>query len=157
MTRPFARVALSALLATGVGLVVGAPALASAPAEHAATAPAKKKKPTVKVAKTDLGKVLVTTKGNTLYAFDPDGTDTDASKCVDACADVWPAYTAKKKPKAGKGLDQSLIATGDGGQVAYNSHLLYEFSGDTEAGQTNGQGVGGVWHAVDADGEPITS
>jgi predicted lipoprotein with Yx(FWY)xxD motif len=158
MTRSFARVALSALFAAGVGLAVGAPAFASAPSEHAASATAaKKKKPTIKVVKTDLGKILVTTKGNTLYAFDPDGTDTVSPKCIDACADAWPAYAPSKKPKVGKGLKQSLAGIGGGGQAVYNSHLLYEFSGDTAAGETNGQGVGGVWHVVGANGEPITS
>jgi predicted lipoprotein with Yx(FWY)xxD motif len=140
----------------GVGLAIEAPATAAAKDDAVATAPAKKKKkPTVKVAKTDLGKILVTTKGETLYVFDPDGTDTVASKCVDSCADAWPAYTSSKKPKAGKGLDQSLIGIGGGGQVVYDSHFLYRFSGDTEPGDTTGQGVGGIWHVVGADGQPI--
>ncbi len=158
MTRPFARAALSALLTMGVGLAIEAPAFAGASKDAASSAPAqknKKKKPTIKVATTDLGKILVTTKGNTLYVFDPDGTDTVASKCVDSCADAWPAYTAKKKPKAGKGLDQSLIGIGGGGQVVYNSQFLYRFSGDTAPGDTTGQGVGGIWHVVGADGQPI--
>jgi predicted lipoprotein with Yx(FWY)xxD motif len=150
MTRPFARVALSALLAAGVGLAVASPAPASAPD--------KTKKPTIKVAKTELGRILVTTNGRTLYAFDPDGTDTVSSQCIDACADAWPAYTSpKKKVKAGKGLKQAEIGIGGGAQVVYNDHLLYRFSGDTAAGDTNGQGIGGVWHVVGADGEPITS
>jgi len=160
MTRTLARVALSAVLTTGVGLAVGAPASASSSSEQAVSAPEgkkkKAKKPTIKVAKTDLGKILVTTKGNTLYVFDPDGTDTVSPKCVDACADAWPAYAPSRKPKV-KGLDKSLAGVGGGGQATYNSRLLYEFSGDTAAGDTNGQDVGGVWHVVGADGEPITS
>ena len=156
MTRPFARVALSALFTMGVGLAIEAPAFAAAKGDAVTSAPAKKKKkPTVKVAKTDLGKVLVTTKGETLYVFDPDGTDTVAPKCVDSCADAWPTYTSSKKPKAGKSLDQSLIGIGGGGQVVYNSHFLYRFSGDTAPGDTAGQGVGGIWHVVGADGQPI--
>ena len=159
MTRPFTRVALSALLIAGVGLAVEAPAMAAGRDESAAAAPAqkknKKKKPTIKVATTDLGKILVTTTGMTLYIFDPDGTDTVAPKCVDSCAQAWPAYTAKKKPKAGKGLEQSLIGIGGGCQVTYNSRLLYLFSGDSAPGDTTGQGVGGVWHVVGANGEPI--
>jgi len=163
MSRTFiARVSLVAILATGGGLLLEtAVASAGAPARHTVNAPAKpqkkKKKPvTVKLATTSLGKVLVTTKGFTLYAFDPDGTDTVSPKCIDACAGVWPAYVATKKTKGvGKGLDKSLLGIGGGGQVVYNDHLLYRFSGDTAAGQTNGNGVGGVWHAVDADGSPL--
>jgi predicted lipoprotein with Yx(FWY)xxD motif len=116
----------------------------------------KKKVVVVKVASTPLGDILVNAKGFTLYAFDPDGTDTAASQCTDACADVWPALIGKKKQKVGKGLDQSLFGIGGGGQVAYNDHLLYLFANDTAAGQTNGQGVGGVWHVVGTDGNPIT-
>jgi predicted lipoprotein with Yx(FWY)xxD motif len=117
----------------------------------------KKKKPvTVKIATTPLGKVLVTTKGFTLYAFDPDGTDTVAPKCVDACAGVWPAYVATKKTKGvGKGLDKSLLGIGGGGQIVYNDHLLYRFSGDSAPGQTNGQGVANIWHVVNNKGEPV--
>ena len=156
-----ARVSLVAILATGGGLALdSAAASAGTPARHAASEaakPPKKKKPvTIKVATTSLGKVIVTTKGFTLYAFDPDGTDTVSPKCIDQCAGVWPAYVATKKTKgAGKGLKTSLLGIGGGGQVVYNDHFLYRFSGDTAAGQTNGNGIGGVWHAVDATGTPL--
>jgi predicted lipoprotein with Yx(FWY)xxD motif len=164
--RPLVAVALTATLALSGSLLVGSAALASESDRHpAGAAPGrdgndkakKKKKPvTIKVATTPLGKVLVTTKGFTLYSFDPDGTDTVAPKCIDACADVWPAYVATKKTKGvGKGLDKSLLGIGGGGQVVYNDHLLYLFSGDAAAGETNGNGVGGVWHAVGSDGNPL--
>jgi predicted lipoprotein with Yx(FWY)xxD motif len=158
MTRSFARVALAALLATGVGVAVAAPAVASSSRDQATSAPdAKKKKPTLKVASSELGDIIVTTKGRALYIFEPDGTETVSPKCVDACADAWPAYAPNRKPKVGKGLDPSLAGVGGGGQATYNSRFLYEFSGDTAAGQTSGQGVGGVWYLLGADGEPITS
>jgi predicted lipoprotein with Yx(FWY)xxD motif len=160
MTETFARVALSAVLATGLGLAMIAPASASSSSDattSVADGKKKQKKPTIKTAKTDLGKILVTTKNRVLYIYDPDGTETAAAKCVDACADAWPAYAPNRKPKVGKGLDASLAGVGGGGQATYNSRLLYEFSGDTAARETSGQDVGGVWHVVGADGEPITS
>ena len=156
--RPLAGIALVAIIAMSGGLLVEAAAAADRHGrrESSATGQKKKKpKPTVKVATTDLGDTLVTTKGFTLYLFDPDGTDTVSPKCIDACAGVWPAYVAAKKPKAGKGVDKSLLGVGGGGQVVYNDHFLYRFSGDAAAGETNGQGVGGVWHAVDPDGNAI--
>jgi predicted lipoprotein with Yx(FWY)xxD motif len=147
--RSLVAVALTATLALSGSLLAG-----SAAAQDGK--PKKKKPVAVKLATTPLGKILVTTKGFTLYSFDPDGTDTAASKCVDACADVWPAYVKTKKTKGvGKGLDKSLLGVGGGGQVVYNDHLLYRFSGDAAAAETNGNGVGGVWHAVDADGNPL--
>jgi predicted lipoprotein with Yx(FWY)xxD motif len=147
--RSLVAVALSATLALSGSLLAG-------PAAAGGDKPKKKKPATVRLVNTPLGKILGTTKGFVLYSFDPDGTDTVAPKCVDACADAWPAYVATKKSKGvGKGLDKSLLGVGGGGQVVYNSHLLYLFSGDSEPRQTNGNGVGGVWHAVGADGNPL--
>jgi predicted lipoprotein with Yx(FWY)xxD motif len=156
-----ARVSLVVILAAGGGLTLEtAAASAAAPTRHVASKaakPPKKKKPvTIKLATTPLGKVIVTTKGFTLYAFDPDGTDTVSPKCIDQCAGVWPAFVATKKTAGvGKGLKKSLLGIGGGGQVVYNDHFLYRFSGDTAVGQTNGNGIGGVWHAVDGTGAPL--
>ena len=153
-----ARLLFVVLLACGMGVAADvAPAMASS--SHGATesvaAKKPKKKATVKLATTPLGKILVATDGRTLYAFQPDGTDTSASKCTGGCAGAWPPLTATGKLKAGRGLDATLLTSGAGGQVAYNGHLLYMFSGDSAAGQTNGQGVGGVWHVLGADGNEI--
>jgi len=157
--RNIARLLLVALLSAGLGVAVDATALASSPGKDPSAASAKKKKkkkPTVKVAETDLGEILVDSKGRTLYAFDPDGINIDVSNCATGCEQAWPHLTAKKL-KAGKGLDKSLLELGADNQVAYNGHLLYRYVGDTAPGDTTGQGVGGVWHVVDADGEPITT
>ena len=52
----------------------------------------------------------------------------------------------------------SMLGTGKGAdgstQVTYNGHPLYTYSGDSAAGQANGQGIGGVWFAVTATGTP---
>lgn len=155
--RMFSRLALSALLTTGFALTADvAIASASSPARHATSVPAKKKKPTVKLATTSLGKVLVSADGHTLYAFDPDAGDINASKCTGGCASVWPALKAKGKPVAGKGLKKSQLVVGESGQVAYGGHLLYNYSADTAPGATGGQGVAGIWHVVGADGKTIT-
>ena len=157
-SRKIVRLLLVALVTAGLGLAAEATALASTTAKSATAAPAKKKKkPTVKLADSSFGKILVDSKGNTLYAFDPDGTNIDASACTGGCAGAWPPLTSKKKPKAGKGLDKTKLEVGVNNQVAYNSHLLYRYGGDSAPGDTSGQGVGGVWHVVGTDGEPITS
>jgi predicted lipoprotein with Yx(FWY)xxD motif len=152
-TRLLAAGVLAATL--GIGTAVTAGASDAGHADQAVTAKKAKKKPTVKVASTGMGDVLVAANGHTLYAYDPDGTNTATSACTGGCASAWPPLTVKGKVRAGKGLDATLLTKGGGGQVAYNSHLLYFFGGDTAAGQTNGQGVGGVWHVVDASGNPV--
>lgn len=153
----FRRLLLVSLLVAGVGVVAPAAAMAST-SDKRATAAAdkkkKKKKPTVAIAESDLGQILVDAKGFTVYSFDPDGTSIDASNCTGGCASAWPHLEATKV-KAGKGLDASLLEIGAENQVAYNGHLLYRYSGDVAAGDTTGHGVGGVWHAVGADGNPI--
>jgi predicted lipoprotein with Yx(FWY)xxD motif len=159
-SRPLARLLLAAVLTTGVGVATAVtPALAAAPGHRAAAEPTKrkKKKATVKVATTSLGTILVASNGKTLYAFDPDGTDTSASKCTGGCASLWPPLTTKNgKVVAGKGLDATKLTVGAANQVAYSSHLLYFYASDAAPGDTGGQGVGGIWHVVGADGNPIT-
>jgi predicted lipoprotein with Yx(FWY)xxD motif len=111
---------------------------------------------TVAVADSSLGKILVDGDGMTLYMFKPDTVE--ESKCVDTCAQIWPALTGTAI--AGDGADESKLATApraDGAmQVTYNGHRLYLYSGDKAAGDTTGQDVGDVWYVVGPDGEPIT-
>ncbi len=159
-SRPLARLTLATLLTTGIGVATAVtPALADAPRQHAASVATKnkKKKPTVKVATNSLGKILVAANGKTLYAFDPDGTDTSASQCTGGCSSLWPPLVSKRgKVVAGKGLDATKLTVGGAKQIAYNGHLLYFYAPDAAAGDTGGQGVGGVWHVVGADGNTIT-
>ncbi|MER7665828.1 hypothetical protein [Streptomyces sp. NPDC096193] len=45
-------------------------------------------------------------------------------------------------------------------QVTYNGHPLYYYAGDTEAGQTNGQGLdqfGAKWYVLNAAGKQVAS
>jgi len=154
----FARAAivpLAALAVAGYGGVSSASA-STAPQEATKAKPA-----TVRVAKTNLGKILVNSKGRTLYLFQPDSGTTSA--CADACAAAWPPLTSAT-PKIGKGAKASLASTAtrsDGKpQVIYNGHPLYTFSGDKKAGNTNGQGVnafGGLWYVLSPTGTEITS
>jgi hypothetical protein len=37
-------------------------------------------------------------------------------------------------------------------QVTYGGYALYLYAGDSKAGQVNGQGTAGVWHAVATSG-----
>lgn len=81
----------------------------------------------------------------TLYTFDNDTAG--ASNCSGSCIESWPAFIAPDSEAAiGK---YSKVDRGDGVmQWAYNDMPLYFFGGDTEKGQANGDGLGGVWHIV---------
>lgn len=111
---------------------------------------------TVELTEADLGQVL-TIDGRTLYAFMPDNGG--APTCNDGCATAWPPLVADGALTVGEGLDATLFAsvTRDDGddQVTVDGWPLYLFSGDAAAGDTNGQGVGGQWYVVGADGAPI--
>ena len=103
----------------------------------------------------DLGEILVQGGGFTVYLTTADtGTE---STCVDNCAQAWPPLTGDVE--VGEGVDEALLGTTtrpDGTeQITYNGHPLYLFASDAEPGETAGQGVGGVWYVVDAEGNPV--
>jgi predicted lipoprotein with Yx(FWY)xxD motif len=113
---------------------------------------------TVAAADSDLGTILVDGEGDTLYLFTSD-TQGEPSTCVEGCASAWPALSGTVS--AGDGVDESLIGTvtnADGTeQATYNDWPLYYYAQDTGPGDTNGQGVGGIWWVVDASGNAIGS
>ncbi|AJQ95443.1 COG4315 family predicted lipoprotein [Gynuella sunshinyii] len=97
---------------------------------------------------TSIGKVFATKDGLTLYTFSKD--DMAKSNCYDGCAVNWPPFKAKKNAKIWG--EFSVIERNDGNyQWAYKDQPLYTWIGDHQAGDTNGQGMGGVWFAVQAD------
>jgi len=109
-----------------------------------------------------LGKVLVDSKGRTVYLFQKDTGS--MSTCSGACATDWPPVTTTGKPTAGSGLTASMVGTttrSDGSkQVTYNGHPLYNYVGDQKAGDTNGQGIsafGARWYAVSPAGSTVTA
>ena len=136
--------------------VVAAIATAFALAGGAQTAAGAK----VHLATSKFGRILVDSKGITLYDFVKDkGT---ASACYGACAALWPPLFTKGKPVAGPGVRASLLGTTkrkDGKlEVTYGGHPLYYFVTDRKPGQTTGQGVnqfGGPWWVLSPAGKEI--
>lgn len=108
----------------------------------------------VQTGETTLGEVLTDAEGFTLYGFtnDTDGVPT----CDDGCAETWPAATVESA-ELPAGLDPgvfSVVDRSDGTfQLAAGTWPLYRFAGDEAAGDTNGQGSGGVWFVVTPDGQ----
>ena len=114
----------------------------------------------VAVAKTGLGRILVDSRGISLYDFPPDKGTT--SVCYGACAALWPPVLTHGKPLAGPGVRASLLGTTkrkDGKlEVTYNGHPLYYWVGDHKPGQTTGQGLnqfGGPWWVLSPRGKEI--
>ena len=110
--------------------------------------------PTLGLAETDVGSVIVDGDGNAVYLFT---NDDGAPTCNDSCAGTWPPVPAPTS--AGTGVDSDLIGSAtrtDGTeQATYGGWPLYYYAADTGPGETNGQGIGGVWFTIDATGNAI--
>ena len=128
---------------------------AAAPSEAAASEAASGDA-SVLVADSDLGAILTDADGNVIYFFanDSEGTST----CEGDCFEQWPPVPAEGTPTAGEGVTAELgttDATDGSTMLTVNGFPAYYFAGDQAAGDTNGQGVGGIWWVFGADGEPI--
>lgn len=103
--------------------------------------------------------ILTNAQGMTLYYFTPDTASTSA--CTGACASNWPALLSQGSGTPGSATTLpgplTIVTTANGSQVAYNGHLLYTFSGDSAAGQTNGEGIAGKWFVVTPNVKPLAT
>lgn len=137
------------------GAMVGAAAAAAASAAPAASA-ATGSGVAVNVASTSLGDILVDGKGMTLYIFTADADGKSA--CTGDCLGSWPALIGDAAAP-GTGLDAEDFATitrDDGAkQITFYKMPLYTFAGDKAAGDVAGQGLGGKWYVVKADGTVV--
>jgi len=72
------------------------------------------------------------------------------AKCTGACSATWlPFYTDTIKVSSPlKAGDFMTFIRPDGKkQVAYRGWPLYYYTGDSKAGDANGQGIGNIWYA----------
>ena len=109
-----------------------------------------------------LGKILVNSRGLTLYMFVPDKRS--KVTCVKTCATIWPPLkiAAGAKAVASGGAKQSLLgsdANPAGGRVVtYNHWPLYLYLGDRKPGTASGQALnlnGGLWYVLTPSGALI--
>lgn len=121
---------------------------------------AKAEGPVVSTRASSLGRILVDSRGHTLYLFEKDRNGKSA--CAGMCTSFWPPLIASGKPRAAGGAKASLLGTtrrADGRlQVTYKRHPLYRFVKDTRKGQTRGEGVdafGAEWYAVSPAGAKV--
>jgi predicted lipoprotein with Yx(FWY)xxD motif len=110
----------------------------------------------VNIASTSLGDILVDGTGLTLYMFTADANGTSA--CTGDCLAKWPALIGDAAAP-GTGLDAEDFATitrDDGAkQLTFYGMPLYTFAGDKAAGDVSGQGLGGKWYVLKADGTVV--
>ena len=96
-----------------------------------------------------LGRILTDSDGRTLYKYDADSRG--VSNCTGECAVNWPPLQATGQASGPSDIsgDLGTFPRPEGGrQVSYKGTPLYLFTRDSEAGETKGDGVGGLWHVV---------
>ena len=99
---------------------------------------------------TKLGTVLAASNGMTLYTNRNDKPGSSA--CNAACAQIWPPLLVTSgTPAAPSGVMGTLgaVTWSDGTtQVTLNGQPLYLYAGDFKSGDTNGDGIDGIWAAA---------
>ena len=141
------------------GIAAGVIGLAGVAGASAATYNSKAA-PTISVRSTAYGKILVNSKGDTLYLWAKDKNDKSA--CSGGCLDVWPFVLISGTPTAGPGVNAKLLGTikvKGGNEVTYNKHPLYTYISDVKPGIISGEGnksFGAPWWVVSTAGDAIT-
>lgn len=107
-----------------------------------------------------LGKVVVDSKGFTLYDFHKDKGTT--SSCYGGCAKVWPPLLTDSQPQGAMGVPASKLGTTkrtDGTtQVTLSGHPLYTYAADTKPGDAKGNdfsSFGAQWYALQPSGAEV--
>lgn len=98
-----------------------------------------------------LGSYLANASGFTLYTYSSDSPGRGVSACYSSCASAWPPfYTGKLILPNGLNASsfKTIFRTDGLEQLTYNGRPLYRFVGDSKAGETNGQNLGGFTVAV---------
>ncbi|MEU6538155.1 hypothetical protein [Streptomyces sp. NPDC047000] len=103
-----------------------------------------------------LGRVLQDKNGRTLYLFTKDTPWPMTTACDATCRQKWtPSAPVTAADAEAAGLSPEILFTfttpGGTEQESFNCWPAYTFNGDKKPGETNGQGVNGVWFAIKAD------
>jgi predicted lipoprotein with Yx(FWY)xxD motif len=115
---------------------------------------------TIDVRPGEYGDYLVNETGFSLYYFVNDAPGNGTSTCSGACSETWPSFYVESiaVPDGLNSSDFATVSRADGDmQVTFKGWPLYLFSGDTAAGEINGQGVKGIWYVVNPDNFPPVS
>ncbi|WP_304455498.1 hypothetical protein [Nocardiopsis sp. YSL2] len=101
-----------------------------------------------------LGELVTDAAGHTLYRFDQDSPEEQASACYDDCTDEWiPVAAAQEMTMPGGGEKLGSIDREDGiEQATLGGWPLYRHAADAAPGDTNGEGAQENWYAVSPTG-----
>jgi predicted lipoprotein with Yx(FWY)xxD motif len=155
-------VLLIALLAVaGCGDDEGSGAARRSATEAAATTPDRTVRDGTRVvlARSPFGRMLFNSRKQAIYIFQRDRRN--RSNCYGECARAWPPVFTTGRPRAGRGVERSLLGTtrrrGGRLQVTYGGKPLYYYvnEGPGEVKCHNVNLNGGFWWAVGADGERL--
>ena len=154
------RITVIVVAAVALAVAVAAIAVASSSSSKKSSSAASSTA-TIKLRSTSLGKIVVDSKGRTLYLFEKDKNGKSA--CSGQCAANWPPALVTGKPKVGSGLSASKVGTttrsGGKHQVTYGGHPLYTFIVDKgKPGSVKGEGLkafGAEWYVVGANGKKV--
>lgn len=104
--------------------------------------------------------IVTSATGRTVYRFDNDSPKPPTSACTGDCTKTWqPVLAGDGVEIQGGGIDTALLGTLDrseGKQVTLKGWPLYYYVDDLKLGQTKGQGLGGVWFAINPKGGKAT-
>jgi predicted lipoprotein with Yx(FWY)xxD motif len=142
----------------GTGTTSGAAGGGSAAAtgSPSSSAPAE-----LKTASSSFGQIVVDAQGRTVYFFGKDAANSGKSACGSngGCIGLWPAVTTTSASPSVNGVTGQVgtITRDDGSkQLTLNGLPVYTFSGDSKAGDTNGQNYMNLWWVVSPSGNKIT-
>ena len=113
----------------------------------------------VQTGETDVGEVLVDSKGMTLYAFAADSPG--KSNCTGSCLQYWPVAKASGTVSHSSEVtaDLGTITRDDGTtQLTVNGWPAYTYASDSRPGEATGQGLnlsGGEWWVIAPSGSQI--
>jgi predicted lipoprotein with Yx(FWY)xxD motif len=113
----------------------------------------------ISTSESQFGEVLFDGEEQAIYYFEPERTS--EPECYGECAKAWPPVLTDGEPKASGDARQRLLGTTerrDGStQVTYDGRPLYYYrdEGPGELRCHNVFHAGGLWLAVQPDGDPV--
>jgi predicted lipoprotein with Yx(FWY)xxD motif len=155
-----ASAALLAACSSGTG--ASGSTSSNAPAPTTTSSSASTTSADLSTTQSSLGLIVVDSKGRTVYLFTVDTNNPPKSNCDTGCDSVWPPVLA---PASGQptlsGVDSSKVGTvtrSDGSkQLTLNGWPLYEYQGDSAAGDVKGENIQNAWFAVTPQGTKATA